>query len=455
MKILSAAPRTIRGQFIVLLMLALTVVQCVSIALFIHERQRSILAALAKDGVSRIASVAGAVDAAPDGAIASILRSAESIDFRLSVDGAPLTDADGADALDYLSGHIQSALASVPDRSVGVALIDNEVASSPRPGPDGDEDGDPTHLAISTELRNGSWLNARVDTGGPPLQWAWPAFVSILLTMAAVIATVWLLVGRVSRPMRRLAENAERLGRGAAIEPLDSTGPDEIRRLTTTFEEMAQRLTKLLSERSNMLAALGHDLRSPITAMRLRLEMVDDEETRERMNNCLDEMQTLVESALALARGADTGEPVTVVNLGRMLRTLAEEMQEAGGDISISLEGDLNVKARRTSLKRALRNIAENAMRYGEEARITLQSANDVALIIVEDNGPGIPGHERERVFEPFVRLEASRSRDTGGSGLGLAIAKVAVEANGGSVRAEDACTGGARLVVSLPAVHS
>lgn len=244
----------------------------------------------------------------------------------------------------------------------------------------------------------------------------------MLLTGAAVIAVVWMLVGRISCPLQRLAENAERLRRGSAVQPMKGSWPDEVRRLTTTFDDMSDRLTKLLGERATMLAALGHDLRSPITAMRLRLEMVDDDETRERMGNCLDEMQTLVESALALARGADTAEPVSRVDLGRMLAQLVDELREAGGEARLSVTRNFVVQARQASLKRAMRNIADNAVRYGGEARNTLQGTKDTARVIIEDDGPGIPAHERERIFEPFVRLETSRSRDTGGSGLGLAM---------------------------------
>lgn len=451
MKIRLERPRSIRGQLVALLLLTLAVVQCLSVWLFIEERSNAILATLAKDGTSRVLTVANALETALDDRHATIMRAAESLDFRLSIDDSALSDAPGADPLSFPAEHSRSVLAASPQRSVRLALIEGE-AMAPLPfSSSRDEDGDPNQLAVSAALRDGRWLNARIDTGGPPLQWAWPALASMLLTGAAVIAVVWMLVGRISRPLRRLAENAERLGRGNALQPVTSSGPDEVRRLAMAFDDMSERLTRLLAERATMLAALGHDLRSPITAMRLRLEMVDDEETRERMGNCLDEMQTLVESALALARGAGIAEPIVRVDLGRMLGQLVDELREAGGDANASITDDVILEARPASLKRAVRNIAENAMRYGGQARITLQRREGGALIIVEDNGPGIPIYERKRVFEPFVRLEASRSRDTGGSGLGLATSKMVIESHGGSLTAEDARDGGARIVVDLP----
>lgn len=440
-----------RGQLVVLLLLALAIVQCLSVWLFIEERRNSILATLAKDGTSRVLAAANALEVTPDDRHPAIMRAAESLDFRLSIDEKALSDIPGADPLEFLTEHIRNILAASPQRPVRMAIVEGEESASRPAGSNRDEDGDPNQLAISAVLQDGRWLNARIDTGGPPLQWAWPALASMLLTGAAVIIVVWILVGRISRPLGLLAESAERLGRGNPVQPINSSGPDEVRRLTTTFDSMADRLTRLLGERATMLAALGHDLLSPITAMRLRLEMVDDEETRERIGNCLEEMQTLVESALALARGAATAEPVCPVDLGQMLAQLVGELREAGGNARLSGVRELVVQGRQASLKRALRNIADNAIRYGEEARITLEGKGDMAQIIVEDNGPGVPAHERERIFEPFVRLESSRSRDTGGSGLGLAIAKMAIESHGGYLTAEGACNGGSRFVVGLP----
>ena len=452
MKVQPGWPRSMRGQLAALLLLALAVVQCFSVWMFIEERSNAVLASVAKDGTSRVLAAADRLEAAPEESHTAIIQAAESFDFQLSIDNRALSDAPGAESLTFLAEHIRSVLATAPQRPFRLALVDEDQTIAPtQAGSNRDEDGDPNQLAVSALLRDGRWLNARIDTGGPPLQWAWQALASMALTGAAVIAVVWFLIGQISRPLQRLADNAERLGRDNAIQPVRGAGPNEVRRLAVTFDDMADRLTRLLAERATMLAALGHDLRSPITAMRLRLELVDDTETRERMANCLDEMQSLVESALALARGVDTAEPVSQVDLGQMLALLIDELREDGGKASLSATGDFVVQARQASLKRALRNIADNAIRYGGEARITLEGAENTARIIVEDDGPGIPAHERARIFEPFVRLEASRSRDTGGSGLGLAIAKMVIESNGGSLTAEDARNGGARFVVSLP----
>jgi signal transduction histidine kinase len=214
---------------------------------------------------------------------------------------------------------------------------------------------------------------------------------------------------------------------------------------------MAARLTRLLDERARTLAAIGHDLRSPITAMRLRIEMVDDDETRERLSASVDEMQTLVEGALSLARGGGADEPTEIVDLRGLLEDLVARLTEAGAAAALDAPAAVAVPARPMALKRALRNLAENAARYGGAARIALTPQDGAALIAVEDDGPGVPPEDRERVFEPFVRLEGSRSRDTGGAGLGLAIARAAIEGMGGAVWLEAAAGGGTRAVVTLP----
>ena len=291
-----------------------------------------------------------------------------------------------------------------------------------------DRDGDPYELVASARLADGRWLNAHVDIGGPPLQWAWPAVISLLLTTAAVVLVVWLVIGRIAGPVRALVDAADRLGRAEELEPLPLSGPAELRQVTGAFNDMAARLLRLLSERSRMLAAIGHDLRSPITAMRIRLEMLDDEESRQRLQACVDEIQSLVEAALALARGASAEEPEAAVELRSLLEEIAAELCENGSRASVAASEQVTMAARPVALKRALRNLAENAIRYGQEARITLAGDSRRVLIEIEDKGPGIPPEDRERVFEPFVRLEASRSRDTGGAGLGLAIARAVID---------------------------
>lgn len=443
-------PRSLRGQFILLLLGVLIVVQAVSVALFIDERHKALRIATAKEAASRVLTVAAELERAPADLQAALLRVAQSHDLRLSLDGVALSQADDARSLDHLTRGVRHIVHAPPERALGIALGRPDPAAQ-RERREADWDGDPYEMVVSAVLADGRWLNARIDIGEPPLQWALPAFISMALTAAAVIAVVWLLVSRIARPMAALARAADRLGRGEALAPLPLSGPAEVRRVTDAFNDMAERLTRLLAERSRMLAAIGHDLRSPITAMRVRLELVDDEESKQRLEACLDEIQSLVEAALALARGASTTEARVPVHLPDLLQEVAEQLSDNGGTVSVEVRDDVTVSARAGGLKRALRNIAENAVRYGGAAEVTLTRTAGRAHIEIADRGPGIPEADRVRVFEPFVRLETSRSRETGGAGLGLAIARAVIDSHGGSIRLAAREGGGTTAVIELP----
>ncbi|MCW1411239.1 ATP-binding protein [Rhizobium sp. 1AS11] len=443
-----------RGQLILALFGVLLVVQCASTWLFLEERRSAIRAFTAKEGASRVINVARELEQAPAATRTTILRAAESRELRLDVDQVALARRSDAEPLAQLTREITRLLEPPPGRDLAIVLAKPEAGGFPRSAPyEGDWDEDPLMLVVSVALNDRRFLNARIDIGEPPLQWAWPAFISILLTACGVVAAVWFLSGHIAGPMATLAVASIRLGRGEPLEPLLPSGPTEVRQVTEAFNEMAERLTRLLNERARMLAAIGHDLRSPITAMQLRVELLEDTESRERLEACLDEIQSLVQAALALARGASTDEPRVTVNLHDLLKELVGELVEAGGKATLAAPAEVSIMARSASLKRALRNIAENAVRYGGKADIRILRCQNHVRIEIEDDGPGIREADRERVFEPFVRLEISRSRNTGGSGLGLSIARTVIESHGGSVTLEQAPAGGSRAVILWPAL--
>jgi signal transduction histidine kinase len=210
----------------------------------------------------------------------------------------------------------------------------------------------------------------------------------------------------------------------------------------------------MIADRTRMLAALGHDLRSPITALRIRAEMVDDDETRERMAATLDEMQEMVDSTLACARGVSTDQPMEACDLALLVGDLADELCQTGPQIAVMSSEPVRAEIRRTAIRRALRNLMENAQRYGRGARVSVTQVGDRAEILIEDDGPGIPEKELDSVFDPFTRLETSRSRETGGIGLGLPIARAILRAHGGDVVLSNRPEGGLRATVHLPLVR-
>ncbi|MEO0762360.1 MAG: ATP-binding protein, partial [Pseudomonadota bacterium] len=430
-----------RLQLILLLLATLVVAQLATLLLFVDERRRAFRFSAAEGAASRTIALAGEIETLPAhlrGETAAAARSRNAL-YWIAEDAVVSPGA--ATRLAPLATAVAARMGA-RDRPLRIAVDLTRPPRLPRDDDDDEDDGEDgderprrgATLLISAGLADGTWLNARARFRPPPLQWAWPALTSIALTALGVGAVVWISVGRVLAPMGALAVAADRLGRGDRPEPLALTGPDEARRLADAFNRMADRLTRLLDDRARTLAAIGHDLRSPVTAMRLRVEMVEDDETRERLTNCLDEIQSLVEAALALSRGAGAEEPRAAHDLAALLADLVAEMGETGARATLEAPGPVMVEIRPAALRRALRNIAENAARYGEVARIALRPSTGRVEVVIDDDGPGIAPEDRARVFEPFVRLEASRSRDTGGAGLGLAIARAAIEGQDGTI---------------------
>jgi signal transduction histidine kinase len=308
----------------------------------------------------------------------------------------------------------------------------------------------PLALLISVGLPDGRWLNAGTPFATPP-GWALPSLASLGLSAGLVALVVVLAVRRIARPMRSLATAVDALGRGEASPPLPEAGPLEVQRTTRAFNRMQERLRRFVDDRTRMLAAISHDLRTPITSLRLRAELVEEEETRDRMLATLDEMQRIVEASLEFAREEASREATRVVDLAALVESVVSDLADLGGDASFDGAPRTPYACRPAGLRRALRNLVENALAYGRCARVRLEALPEQLRVVVEDDGPGIPEAMLERVFEPFVRLEDSRSRDTGGIGLGLAIARTIARGHGGDVTLRNRPEGGLVATIVLP----
>jgi signal transduction histidine kinase len=317
---------------------------------------------------------------------------------------------------------------------------------------------DPRHggLMVSLRFPDAGWLNLRLDMP-PPRPWHSEHFLVafVMMTLAAAGLTLWA-VRRLTRPVRALAEAADRLGRDVNAPPLPEQGPSEVATAARAFNTMAERIRRYVGDRTQMLAAIGHDLKTPITRLKLRAEFLDDEEQRRKMLADLDEMEGMIAATLAFARDDATAEPSVAVDLASLCRTVLDEAADARPEFaeSIAYEGPehLTVAARPRALKRALANLVGNAVAYGGSARLVLSPpAAAHVRIAVEDAGPGVPESELENVFQPFRRLEASRNRETGGTGLGLPIARNIFRAHGGDVVLRNRPTGGLAALATLP----
>jgi signal transduction histidine kinase len=416
--------------------------------MFADERGAAIRAAQRIETVERAAAVAEALDAAPAESRAAILAAVNSRLVRFDVEDLPLV-AEGRMAI-----------------GDGSDLRATEVTVSPHGGrPVAPPAGfgwlhermraagvAPVEFRLSISLEDGDWLNVSARFQRPNIQAPPALLVAMLLSLALVLAALWVGLGRITRPLRQLADAADGFGLDAPAPDMPRGGPREVRALSDALGRMHARLSALIGDRTRMLAALGHDLRSPITALRLRAEMVDDDDTRERMAATLDEMQEMVEATLAYARGVSTDQPMEEVDLTGVLADFARELSETGPTVTFADAPPTMARIRRTAMRRALRNLIENAQRYGGPVRLSLHGTGDGVDILIDDDGPGIPEGQIETVFDPFTRLETSRSRETGGAGLGLPIARAILRAHGGDVVLSNRTEGGLRATVTLPA---
>jgi signal transduction histidine kinase len=309
---------------------------------------------------------------------------------------------------------------------------------------------------IGMRFPDGEWLNVKAELE-PLRPWHSPTFLVafVLMTAAAAALTLWA-VRRLTAPVRTLAEAAEALGRDVNAAPLPEDGPTEVAIAAVAFNTMAARIRRFVEDRTELLTAIGHDLRTPITRLKLRAEFVEDEEQRGKILADLEELEAMVSATLAFGRDARTTEPVSYLDLAELLRTILDEAGDANPDVldDLNYEGPahLTVRARSLALKRVFVNLVANAVNYAGSATVRLVNpSNRIVVVEVEDNGPGIASGELDRVFEPFHRGEPSRSRETGGVGLGLPIARNIMRAHGGDVTVANRPSGGLKATVTLP----
>jgi signal transduction histidine kinase len=282
----------------------------------------------------------------------------------------------------------------------------------------------------------------------PPLPWQLFRLLGALTIVLVVI--LFVVTRNITRPLSNLARAADAAGRSVRLPPVPEQGVSEIREATRAFNTMQDRLLRYLDSRTGVLAAMSHDLRTPLTRLRLRVESVADPQLRARFRTDLDEMEGLVRSALALFKGVADDEAYEQVDVNVLLETLVAEYVEIGSEVSIAGSARDTTSAKPRALKRCLTNLVDNALTFGQRALIRVDDG-EALVITVSDDGPGIPEESLEKVFEPFHRLESSRSRDSGGTGLGLSIARDIAQAHGATLTLRNRPEGGLTAELCLP----
>jgi signal transduction histidine kinase len=307
-------------------------------------------------------------------------------------------------------------------------------------------------LMLSVRQPDGRWLNGRIVT---PRRDPWLVgrlgAATLLLYLIVLGATVWI-AWRIARPLRDLTLAANSFGGRSPAPPVRPRGPDDLRRAIEAFNAMNVRLLALLDEKDRMLGAIGHDLRTPLASLRIRVESMEPDAERVAAIAKIEEMTAMLQNILDLARSGRAREDSRPTDLTALAETVVEEFRALGHDVALDPSGRHVAVVTPGLLKRAISNLVDNAVTYGGNARVAVAAVAGGVEIRVADEGPGIPAEERERVFEPFYRMEASRSRATGGSGLGLAIARSIAEGLGGTLELRAAAPHGLVAVLTIAA---
>ncbi|TWT15929.1 HAMP domain-containing protein [Reyranella sp. CPCC 100927] len=464
-------PISLTGQMVILLLAALALSQAIAFVVFSDERTTVLKGAAKEEFLVRSASTARLLEATPPALHAEILRAVGTSYTRYWVATDTTEDtsqwmreawiqlAEGL-TLKPRPGHPPPADAAAQSSWIATAaaatnaaswrVLPAHVWSFTRPAKFLYLE-EANAMGLTVPLGDGRWLNAFFAKRLPSV-WSSQSYLSLGLTALALSLIAVVIAGRIAQPLRQLAQAAEGLGRGEQVEPVPERGPTDVRRTAEAFNQMQTRLRRFVEDRTRMLAAIGHDLRTPLTSLRLRAEFVSDEETREKLLATVEEMQTMTEATLAFAREDASGEATRAVDFPALLESLCADLADLGWNVNVSETGPMPYRCRPDALRRALRNLIENAVRYGGEARVALSQTADGLEITIDDDGPGIPDQDLERVFQPFVRLENSRNRETGGVGLGLSIARSIVRAHGGDVILANR-PDGLRATIRLPRV--
>lgn len=306
-------------------------------------------------------------------------------------------------------------------------------------------------LNVRGRLSDGTWVDFAFQELRRLPRWPRRSLQNMLIMLVALSVLSFVAMRWATRPLHRLAQAAEDLGRDINRPPLAETGPREVQRAARAFNSMQDRLSRYIRTRTGILTAMSHDLKTPITRLRLRAELLEQPETREKFVRDLVEMENMVNSTLGYMRGLDDREPLRAIDVRALAEALQADAEELGQPVRVTGQPIGPFLGKSEGLKRCLQNLLDNALRYGRDAELAIEDSAQALTLIVRDRGPGVPEDQLERVFEPFYRLEASRNASTGGTGLGLSIARNIAQSMGGEVTLRNLPVGGLEVRVVLP----
>lgn len=451
-------PKSLTGQLALVMALALLVAQAINFGIAFGERTRAVRTQIEGPAVARFVGLAQRAAPMPAAQRPSLIDERGRRRGRYSFDAEPIVPAQGTDERITTRIREQANDVGLQIRDAR-AMVSDDPPPPPRfrtneprdPGPPDRERMSQT-LRLALQFQDGTWLNGRMFTPRPD-PWIWLKLAaSTLLIYCILLGAVVLIAIRLGRPLKDLTAAAKSFeGRGEAPK-VEERGPADVRRALVAFNAMSERVSAMLDEKDRMLGAIGHDMRTPLASLRIRVESMEPPAERDKVIETLEEMTAMLEDTLALARAGRATEAVRPVDLNALADAVVEEFVTLGQAVEMLAGERLVAQVQPNLLRRALRNLIENAVRHAGSATVSVRAAGDWIAIEVADDGPGIPETELANVMEPFVRLEASRNRETGGSGLGLTLARSAAQAHRGRLELENRPEGGLIARILLPA---
>jgi signal transduction histidine kinase len=402
----------------------------------------------------RIAGLLDVLDATPDAERAAVIAAAQRPQVNVRILNAPVLDlTNGPEPnADLLRRRIEAVL-----------RVPRPVIVADRYRPVDKQAGSVAHrlkvdVFTETALSDGHWLLFRSNFDPPPSvdpvatkfsRASFAAWLTLSILLGVLLSM--LAARRLVKPLSELTAAVERIGGSGDAPPLPPRGPQEVRGTIEAFNRMQERLRRFNEDRTRMIAAMSHDLRTPLTRLRLRAELVEDQDQQQKMLRDLDMMGDMIESVLALARDDAKREPRSLVDLSALVEGICEDASDAGEPVTFSGPRGVTISCRPTALRRAISNLVDNAVKYGRSAAVILSPETEHVVITVDDEGPGIPPSEREKVFEPFYRIDGSRDPDTGGVGLGLSVTRSTIWEHGGEITLASRNGGGLSVRLELP----
>ena len=446
-------PRSLFGRIVLILAGGFLTVQLITTAIAISDRNALVFRSGATQAATRIGDVVRTMTAASPAERTRIMHAISNDTLKVTYGKPAGSDAASGEDSELMNA-ARDALALALQPGIGFKVIDaRPVFLNPdswyarefgeRPG---------VRMFSTVLLNDGVWITVDSIEPARATHWIVRMFRNLAIVDGVMVILCFFAVRLVTRPLSVLASAAEDLGRNIDRPPLPEHGANELVRASRALNVMQDRLKRYVDTRVKVLAAMSHDLKTPITRMRLRAEMLDDPHIKAKFVKDLDELQQMVGSTLDYMRGlAEGGEAMQPIDVSALISSLKEDAEEAGHTVTLSGDARTPVMGRAQALKRCLQNLIDNALAYGRRADITLREEGGALNIAITDDGPGIPEGDIERVFEPFYRVEGSRNRNTGGSGLGLSIARNIAQAHGGSVRLRNLARGGLEATLRIP----